>query len=97
MTKKQILFFIDQVNSGFPGYYLIIRNLLKYIPNSKAVNDLKKIQSTDVVIPLGITAAHKLNREGIDFKICFLTDSPTLTFKSIIQFDLEKSIPIIPK
>jgi len=92
MNRIKIVFFIDDVNISFPGYSIIIRNLLEYIPNSFCTTNIDELNENNIVIPLGIAASHSLFKAGIPYKITFLCDSPTLTFKSIIEFNIRKRI-----
>jgi hypothetical protein len=91
-SDTNICFFVDKINFKFPGYSIILDNLLKHIPNSEFVSDVVDIKESRIVIPLGVTATNKLIKSGVFFKISFLTDSPTLTFKSIIEFSLKNKI-----
>lgn len=86
----KIVFYIDKTNVAFPGYSIIIKYLLEHIPNSCVETSLKEIRDCDVVIPLGIVASQNLYQAGIQFKISFLCDSPTLNFKSKMEFNLRR-------
>ncbi len=88
----KIVIYIDSINVAFPGYSIIIKNLLEHIPNARLETRLEEIEEDDIVIPLGVVASYNLLRSGLHFKISFLVDSPTLNFKSKIEFNIMRKM-----
>ena len=70
-SDTNICFFVDKINFKFPGYSIIIDNLLKHIPNSEFVSDVVDIKESRIVIPLGVTATNKLIKSGVFLKFLF--------------------------
>lgn len=90
--NKPIYIYVDETNNNFPGFSIITRNILEYIPNSILITDFSKLAHTEIIIPIGVVASNNLILANRKCKISFLMDSPTLCFRSIILFYLRKGI-----
>lgn len=88
---KQIVFYADGINLKYPGYIKILDSLIcrmdaKVVSSRAEANDY--FRRGYVIIPFGALTTYECRNDG--YRIAYLVDSPTLCFKSIVNFHFKR-------
>lgn len=94
--QQKLYVYIDPINIKFPGFSIIAKRIVEYIPNSEIIDNLSKCDKSDCILPMGIVAGLNVLKNGYRCDTIFLVDALTLGFKSTIKFNW-KYEPIFKK
>lgn len=83
-----IYIYVDPINVKFPGFNIISKQILKYIPGSKVITDLSGIDKSATILPMGVVAGMDIINKGYPCDTIFYIDALTLGFSSIAKFGL---------
>lgn len=81
-----IYVYVDPVNINFPGFSLIVKNILRYIPNSKLVTCLDNLDIDSYILPIGVVAGLNLLNSKFKCQTIYYIDALTLGFSSVVKF-----------
>ena len=84
--SKKLYIYIDPINIKFPGFSIIAKKIIRFIPNCEIIDNLSKCDKSDCILPMGIVAGLNLLKQGYYCNTIFLVDALTLGFKSTIKF-----------
>jgi len=85
-----VYFFVDPVNSRFPGFSKLLREMTKVFPRAEVIPTLEGRTREDFIIPVGIVASDIYLRSPFRRRISFLIDSTVLGLWSGLKFYLRR-------
>lgn len=89
--QQKLYVYIDPINIKFPGFSIIAKRIVEYIPNSEIIDNLSKCDKSDYILPMGIVAGLNILKKGYRCDSIFFVDALTLGFKSTIKFSWKYS------
>jgi glycosyltransferase involved in cell wall biosynthesis len=85
-----VFFFVDPVNSMFPGFSKLLREIPKVFPRSEVISTLEGRTPEEYIIPVGIVASDIYLRSPFRRRITFLIDSTALGLWSGLKFYIRR-------